>query len=283
MADRAAVYGRFAKYYDFIYENLVDYDADVQYLEGVFRRFLRKRPQIILDLGCGTGSHAIRFARRGYDVVGLDTSRGQLAVARRKAREAGFRIRLVHGNMGSFELDRTFDVVLCLFGGFGYLLKTRDVLGCFRCVRRHLAPNGMFAFEFWQSSGVRPPPDRSWLHRTGRGIELFRLAESRYDRRTRRLPIDFRFFVFRGRKLIDRFNEIHTVRTYTVPEMRRLLRHGGLTMQAAFEGVPGQGPTFRPAKKGMFRVFAVCRPATNLRTGRLRRTSGTGGGPRGPH
>ncbi len=280
MADRADVYGRFARYYDFIYENLVDYDAGVQYLEAVFRRGLRKRPQTILDLGCGTGSHAVRSARRGYDVVGLDTSRWQLAAARRKAREAGFQIRFVQGDMRSFEFGRAFDAVLCLFGGFGYLLKTRGVLECLRCVRRHLAPDGMFTFEFWQSSGVRPPPDRSWLHRAGRGIELFRPSEARYDRRTRRLPIDFRFFVFKGRKLIDRFHEIHTVRTYTVAEMRRLLRHRGLTMQAAFEGVPGQGPTFRSAKKEMFQVFAVSRRATNLRPGRLRRTSGTGGGPR---
>jgi len=124
------------------------------------------------------GDHAIRFARRGYDVVGIDTSRGQLAVARQKAGEAGFRIRLVHGNMGAFEFDKPFDAMLCLFGGFGYLLKTRDVLECLRCVRRHLAPDGVFAFEFCQSSGVQPPPDRSWLHRTGNRIELFRLVES---------------------------------------------------------------------------------------------------------
>ncbi|HEY5538815.1 MAG TPA: hypothetical protein VIL58_04660, partial [Thermoplasmata archaeon] len=171
------------------------------------------------------------------------------------------------GNMGSFEFDRTFDAVLCLFGGFGYLLKTRDVLECLRCVGGHLAPDGVFALEFWQSSGVRPPPDRSWLHRTGKSIELFRLAESRYDGGPRRLPIDFRFFVFKGRKLIDRFHEIHTVRTYTnggdaaFVAPRRAHDLGGL------RGCPGPGAQVPANPRGDVR--GVCGlPTRDELTGR---------------
>ena len=60
-------YGRrFAKYYDEIYHELVDYEGDVEFLERVFRRF-RGKPKTILDLRCGTGNHDFPLARRGYE------------------------------------------------------------------------------------------------------------------------------------------------------------------------------------------------------------------------
>lgn len=40
----------------------------------------------VLDIGCGTGRHAIELARRGYPVTGIDLSANQLARAREKAR-----------------------------------------------------------------------------------------------------------------------------------------------------------------------------------------------------
>ena len=46
-----------------------------------------KRSTRILDIGCGTGRHAIELAARGYAVVGVDLSMAQLARARAKAAE----------------------------------------------------------------------------------------------------------------------------------------------------------------------------------------------------
>ena len=254
-------YGRFALYYDFIYEHLVDYDADVRYLERIFQRFLPSRPGRILDLACGTGNHAIRLARRGHEVVGVDLSPNQLAIARRKAREGHVPIRFVQADMRSFGLGSTFDAAVCMFGAFGYLLSTRDVLQCLRSVRRHLAPDGLFAFEFWQSSAARPPPYQSWFHKVGPEFELVRLAESRYDRRTRLLPVEFRFFVFKGRRVLDRFDETHTIRMYQVPEIRGLLREAGFDLAGAFAVEVGLEKGFARPKKTTFRIFAVCRPS----------------------
>ncbi len=254
-------YGRFATYYDFIYESLVDYDADVRYLETVFRRFVGERPRSILDLACGTGNHALRLARRGHQVVGVDLSREQLAIARRKARAVRAPIRFLRGDMRSFDLGRRFDAAICMFGAFGYLLETRDVLRCLRSVRRHLGPHGVFAFEFWQSSAAKPPPHQSWFHKVGPAFELVRLAEARYDRRTRLLPVEFRFFVFKGRRVLDRFQETHTVRTYLVPEIRGLLRRAGFVLEGAFAVEAGLRKGFSAPKKDTFRIIAVCRPA----------------------
>lgn len=259
MTNRDETYGRFARYYDFIYEHLVDYDADVRYLEHLFRRFLPRKPRTILDVGCGTGNHSIRLARRGFEVTGLDLSRAQLAVARRKARAAHLAIRFVAGDMRSFHLDSEFEAAICMFGAFGYLIRFRDVQSALRSIRRNLIPGGLFAFEFWQSSAALPPPHLSWFHRAGPDLEIVRLDAARFDRRTRLLPIEFRFFVIKGRRILDRFDETHTVRTYQVPEVRELLERSGFETRAMYAVGSRLRKGFDRVREDTFRVFAVAR------------------------
>jgi len=76
----------------------------------------------VLDVGCGTGRHAIELARRGFRVTGIDISEGMLEQARIAAAEAGVELELVRAD-ASRELPKGhFDVALCLCeGAFGLL------------------------------------------------------------------------------------------------------------------------------------------------------------------
>lgn len=253
-----AHYGRFARYYDFIYDEIVDYTGDVDFLEAVFRRWMRAKPERLLDLGCGTGNHDLPLARRGHAVTGLDLSASQLAIARRKARAARLRIRFVRGDMRSFDLGQTFDAALCMFGAFGYLLNPSDVLRCLRSLRRHLRPDGLFVFEFWQSSGAKRTR-LDWFHKAGPEFELVRLAQSSHDLRTHLLPMEFRFFVFRNGRVLDRFDERHVVRTYTTARIRSLLRRGGFDTLAMYAATP-QKKSFASPREDTFRIMVVARP-----------------------
>jgi SAM-dependent methyltransferase len=77
-------------------------------------------PRRVLDIGCGQGTQALRLARRGHVVTGLDSSAQLLddfgAALAREAAEVGNRVRLVQGEAESItELfaPSSFDVVLC--------------------------------------------------------------------------------------------------------------------------------------------------------------------------
>ena len=251
-------YHGFAEYYDFLYHGIVDYEGDVSFLQRIFRRYTHRRPRSLLDLGCGTGNHALPFLRRGFEVTGLDASGPMLAVARRKARAERLPLRLVQGDMRSFHLGRTFDVAVSMFGAFGYVLPDQDVLGCLRSVRRHLSPDGLFVFEYWHTSGVRPGI-QSWMHRKGEGREILRLSEGQFDAKRSRLAMDFRFFVFRDRRILDRFDERHVVRTYTRPEMGRLVRRTGFDRLAEFAVTPSRKDFRRPTRE-TFRIMMVVGP-----------------------
>ncbi len=76
----------------------------------------------ILDVGCGTGRHAIALARRGFAVTGLDLSSGMLACAASAARSAGVEVEWIHADAPRFSLLRRYDAAICLCeGAFGLL------------------------------------------------------------------------------------------------------------------------------------------------------------------
>ena len=83
----------------------------------------------ILDVGCGTGRHAVELARRGFAVTGVDISSGMLAEAMKRSQEANVQVCWVHANATSFSIDRQFDGVICLCeGAFGLLGGGDDAL-----------------------------------------------------------------------------------------------------------------------------------------------------------
>jgi SAM-dependent methyltransferase len=72
--------------YDALYRDK-DYQSECDLIERVFREYGTRPVHTILDLGCGTGNHAIPLAQRGYEVVGVDRSADMLEIAREKAEQ----------------------------------------------------------------------------------------------------------------------------------------------------------------------------------------------------
>jgi SAM-dependent methyltransferase len=135
-----------------VYDRLnaeIDYCAWADFFEACFDRFLPARPQMILDLACGTGSMTLELARRGYDMIGVDGSVDMLSVAHERAweTERGGSILYLLQDMRAFELYGTVGAISCCLDSVNYLLKESDVEQCFRCVHNYLDPDGLFLFD----------------------------------------------------------------------------------------------------------------------------------------
>jgi len=120
-------------------------EAEVAYLADVLARHAPGKR--VLDLGCGSGRHAIGLARRGFDVVGVDVSEYALARARAAAAEAGVRIGLRRADLlgaGGWKLPRA-DAAVCV-QAFGWGTDA-DQLRLLRTVRRLLPPDGVLVLD----------------------------------------------------------------------------------------------------------------------------------------
>ncbi|HOW43728.1 MAG TPA: class I SAM-dependent methyltransferase [Candidatus Aminicenantes bacterium] len=101
----------------------------------------------ILDIGCGTGRHAIELARRGYRVVGVDLSAAQLRRAREKAAAAGVSIDFRRCDARELPFTAEFDLAIMLCEGAFPLMETDEMnYAILRGAARALKPGGQLIF-----------------------------------------------------------------------------------------------------------------------------------------
>jgi len=110
----------------------------------------------VLDIGCGQGTQAIRLARAGYQVEGIDLSEELLDVARAAAaaepRDVQRRLRFEHGDLLDLHSRFTdrFDVVCC-HGVLMYLPSLHDALAAATAAAR---PGGVLSVLTRNRAGI---------------------------------------------------------------------------------------------------------------------------------
>ena len=155
----------------------VDYERWSDFIEACFGKFLPAKPEIVLDLACGTGRMTFPLADRGYDMIGIDGSADMLAEAcdknndrtDRLFEEACARLGIdpdgfdtdaameelakhpaplfLQQDMRDFELYGTVDATVCCLDSLNYLCGDGDLLACLKCVHLYLAPGGLLVFD----------------------------------------------------------------------------------------------------------------------------------------
>ena len=128
-------YSSLAAYYDILNDS-IDYDKWFCFLKNVCKTngFF---PSSVLDLACGTGQMALRFAREGYDTTAIDLSPEMLALAKQKADAEKLDILFLNQDMAKFELYGTVDLIVCCLDSINYLTHTDDVISCFFIFQPH--------------------------------------------------------------------------------------------------------------------------------------------------
>jgi len=142
------------KWYEELFENYAEgYDretftqgtlGEVDFIEAEAGGDRRKK---ILDIGCGTGRHAVELAKRGYKVTGLDLSETQLRKARAKAAEAGVKAEFIRADARNFRLCRKFDLAIMICEGAFPLMETDEMnFQILKNIARALKPDGKLIF-----------------------------------------------------------------------------------------------------------------------------------------
>lgn len=122
------------QWYEALFENYArKYDKEpfVQGTAGecdfIEEEIARDKSLKIIDIGCGTGRHAIELTKRGYNVTGVDLSENQIKRAMEKAQEAGVTIDFQTQDARNLPFNGEFDLAIMLCEGGFSLMETDEM------------------------------------------------------------------------------------------------------------------------------------------------------------
>jgi len=232
MSDTQRPLKDYAASYDRLYRGK-DYKAECDFIEAAISRFKRREVRSILDLGCGTGGHAVPLAQRGYEMCGVDLSAEMLAHAREKAARAcvGGKTTWVESDITTLKLNKAFDAVTCMFAVLSYQISNDKLQRSFKTVREHLRPDGLFVCDFWYGPAVLrdPPIAREKMIEDGE-IKTKRLATPCIDFNANMVEVCYDLTTFRGDEVISRVEESHPMRYLFLPEVEMFANLAGLSL-----------------------------------------------------
>ena len=192
----------------------------------------------LLDLCCGPGRHSVRLAKRGHRVTGVDISAYNLEKAVEHAADLGVEVTWREADMRATGLaDASQDVVINMFSAFGYFddAENQRVL---EEVARVLRPGGRFFIDLINRDSLmrRFETRREGERRDGRtGIE-----EHHFDPKTGANTTMWTVIAADGERITT---QIHTVRIYTLQEIKLRMADAGLKVEDVWGSLDGEDLT----------------------------------------
>ena len=197
---------------------------------------------LVLDLGCGTGTLTELLYQKGYDMIGVDLSQEMLNIALEKKEKSGSEILYLCQDMRELDLFSTVGTVISVCDSVNYLLENDEVEETFGLVNNYLYPGGIFLFDF------------NTVYKYEQVIGDTTIAENRddcsfiwenyYHEEDRVNEYDLTIFVKEKKEeLFRRFTETHFQRGYTLEEMKDFVERAGMEFVLALDADTHEAPT----------------------------------------
>lgn len=117
--------------------------ATAHEVDVIFQAIQPKPGDTFLDMGCGSGRHAIEIAKRGFRVTGVDFIEAKIEQAKSLAQDIE-NIRFIVGDCRTLRLKERFNHAICLYdviGSFANAVENHQII---QTIYTHLEEGGSF-------------------------------------------------------------------------------------------------------------------------------------------
>lgn len=239
----------------YVYDTFMDatpYEEWVSFIKSTIEKYGISKPEkttdtlgsernLVLDLGCGTGTLTEMLAEDGYDMIGIDNSESMLQLAMAKRDAAGHETLYLLQDMRELELYSTIGTVISVCDSLNYILEKEELLQVFKLVENYLYPGGIFIFDF------------NTVYKYAEVIGDTTIAENReecsfiwenyYYPEEAVNEYEVTVFVKEKEDLYRKFSETHYQRGYTIEEMTELVKLAGLRVKLLLDADTHKAPT----------------------------------------
>ncbi|MFL5786403.1 MAG: class I SAM-dependent DNA methyltransferase [Bacteriovoracaceae bacterium] len=106
----------------------------------------------LLDLGCGTGTHASLFEKKGFAYKGADRSEQMIGIARTKLPKKD---AFIVSSFAELNLEKKYDAIISMFHVLSYQTDDQSVSDFFSCLHRHMHSHSVAIVDFWSGPAVK--------------------------------------------------------------------------------------------------------------------------------
>lgn len=263
MKNTEEIYTDFARVYDELMDN-TPYEEWGDRLNELIRKYGVSAPErdaenlldseknLVVDLGCGTGTLAELLYEKGYDMIGVDASESMLNIAMDKKAESGSEILYLQQDMRELELYSTVGTVYSVCDSLNYILEEEELKTVFSLVNNYLFPGGIFIFDFNTDYKYREVIGNTTITENREDCSF--IWENYYDPEEEINEYDLTIFVQEEENLFRRFTETHFQRGYTVEQILRLVEEAGMKVVEVKDADTGEAVTEQSE-----RVYMVAR------------------------
>ncbi len=248
------IYDLIAPLYDTV-NGEIDYSRWADFIEEIIKKEYRQgKPELILDLGCGTGRMTVELARRGYDMTGVDYSVEMLDIARINAENEGFGDKMLWlcQDIREFELYGTVDVAVSCLDTLNHLTNAKDLNKCLSLVHNYLIPNGLFIFDIngkYKFENIYK--DESYVMENDGS---FCVWQNFYNPKSQLCDFYITLFEEKQDGRYERYDEEQRERMYTLRSVKNMLKGNGFEFIGAYSDLE-----FTPGDDSSERIYIAAR------------------------
>lgn len=215
---------------------------------------LEAERNLVVDLGCGTGTLTQLLYEKGYDMIGIDCSEEMLGIAMDKREQAKASILYLLQDMRELELYSTVGTVISVCDSLNYILEEEELLQVFQLVNNYLYPGGLFLFDFNTTYKYAELIGDTTIAENREECSF--IWENYYHAQEEINEYEVTVFVKESQDLFRKFTETHYQRGYSVEQMIALVKEAGMEIVQILDADTNE--TVTPKSSRVYMVAREC-------------------------